>query len=71
MAATAHGPEQLREQLSLGGPVAVQRAGREARPLGDRDHRGGAVTALLDQLLSRLQQALASPGGDGVQGFNL
>ena len=57
--AVADRAEQLDEQLLLGGEVAIQRPGGDAGPLGDRDHRGGAVAPLLDQLLRGAQQPLA------------
>ena len=42
--------------------MAIQRARRNSGALGDRDHRCGAVAALLDQFLSGGQQPLAGAG---------
>ena len=60
--ARADRAEHLDEQLLLGGEVAIQGAGGHACALGDRDHRGGAVAALLHQLLGGGQQTLAGAG---------
>ena len=44
--------------------MAVQRPRGDPRALGDRQHRGGGVAALVDQLARGVQQPF--PGADAI-----
>src|SRR5581483_6892408 len=66
--ALAHRTEHLDEELLLGGEMAIQGARGDPGALGDRQHRGGAIAALLDELARGEQQALAGRGGDSAHG---
>src|SRR5581483_5780574 len=56
----AGGAKHLDEEIALRGEVAVERAGGDAGPLGDREDRRGGVAALLHHLARRADQARAS-----------